>query len=380
MGIAFNGSPEHTLGVEIELGIVDDATDELACAAPEILAEVAAGHPDQDHPRIKPELFQSTLELITGVCRTPAQAHADLAATTAELTPLLRRRNLSLIGTGVHPFSSWERLLMTQDARYARIVERIQWPARRLMIHGVHFHVGVPSGDCAIAMTNALTGLLPHLVALSASSPFWFGQDTGMASVRTKLWESMPSASLPPELRDWADFEGLAEILARAGTIETVKDLWWDIRPSPLWGTVELRMCDGVSTFTELCALAALAQAAVAHLAARFHAGEELPREPDWVVRENKWRAARYGVEATFVHGDGSVTSMQDEVREWVQRVRPQARALGGEADLDGVLAILDHRPSYARQRDVLARGGTLRDVVDLLRREFAADRVGGAP
>ena len=378
MSIPFNASPAHTLGVEIELGLVHDETDALECAAPEVLAEVSAGWPDGAHPRIHRELFQSTLELITGVCRTPDEAHADLSATVAELTPILRRRHLALIGTGVHPFSSWNSLRMTEDERYARLAAKIAWPARRMMIHGVHFHVGVPSGDHAIAVTNALTGLLPHFVALSASSPYWFGDDTGLASIRTKIFEALPSASLPPDLVDWADFERLAEILARAGTIETVKELWWDIRPSPSWGTVELRMCDGMATLTELCSLAALAQAVVAHLCARVDAGEPLLREPDWVLRENKWRAARYGIDAQLVHGDGSVTSLAEEVLEWVERVRPEARELGSEANLEGVLAILDHAPSYVRQRAVVAAGGSLRDVVELLRREFANDRVGG--
>lgn len=378
MPIPFAGSPAHTLGVEVELGIVHDETDELECAAPQVLAELAEGSGVGVLDRVHRELFQSTLELVTGVCTTPAEAHADLSGTVATLTPVLRRRHLALIGTGVHPFSSWNDLRLTEDERYARLVARIQWPARRLMIHGVHFHVGVPSGDHAIAVTNALTALLPHLVALSASSPFWFGEDTGLASMRTTVFESMPSASLPPELSDWAEFERLAGILVRAGTIETVKDLWWDIRPSPSWGTVELRMCDGMATLTELRALAALAQATVAHLCARVDAGEPLSREPDWVLRENKWRATRYGVDATLVHGDGSVTSLAEEVADWVERVRPQARELGADVELAGVLDILDRAPSYARQRAVLARGGTLRDVVELLRREFANDRVGG--
>jgi carboxylate-amine ligase len=267
---------------------------------------------------------------------------------------------------------------MTEDERYTRLVERIQWPARRMMIHGVHFHVGVPSGDHAVAVTNALTTLLPHFVALSASSPYWFGEDTGLASMRTKVFESMPSASLPPRLADWADFERLAAVLARAGTIETVKDLWWDIRPSPGWGTVELRMCDGMATLTELSAVAALAQAAVAHLCAQIDAGQSFDREPDWVLQENKWRAARYGIDAALVHGDGSVSQLAQDVRTWVSLVRPQAVALGTEADLDRVLDILDLQPSYVRQRAVVAKGGNLRDVVELLRREFAHDRVGG--
>ncbi len=378
MDIEFHGSGAHTLGVELEMGIVDDVTDELECAAPEVLAEVGARYPGGAHPRIHQELFQSTLELVTGVCQTPADAHADLAATVAVLDPILRRRHLALIGTGVHPFSNWNDLRLTDDERYARLVERIAWPARRMMIHGVHFHVGVPSGDHAVAVTNALTGLLPHFVALSASSPYWFGDDTGLASMRTKVFESMPSASLPPALADWADFESLADVLVRAGTIETVKELWWDIRPSPGWGTVELRMCDGMATLTELCALAALAQAAVAHLCRAFDAGQIPTREPDWVLQENKWRAARYGIQAQLVHGDGRVTALADEVREWVDRVRPEAVALGAAGDLDRVLGILEQGPSYARQRAVIAAGGTLRDVVELLRREFANDRVGG--
>ena len=378
MAIPFTHSPAHTLGVEIELGLVHDETDELECAAPRVLDEIGAGYPDGEHPRIHRELFQSTLELITGVCATPAEAHADLAATVAELNPILRRHHLALIGTGVHPFSEWSRLRLTEDERYARLVEKIQWPARRMMIHGVHFHVGVPTGDHAIAATNALTSLLPHFVALSASSPYWFGDDTGLASMRTKVFESMPSASLPPELADWAQFEGLVDILVRAGTIESVKELWWDIRPSPGWGTVELRMCDGMATLTELCALAALAQAAVAHICARIDAGEHFAREPDWVLQENKWRAARYGIDATLVHGDGSVTSLAQEVRGWVGLVRPEALSLGSDADLGRVLDILEHQPSYVRQRAVVADGGTLPDVVELLRREFANDRVGG--
>jgi carboxylate-amine ligase len=378
MEIRFNGSPAHTLGVEIELGLVHDETDELECAAPGILAEMSAGYPDGEHPHIKKELFQSTLELVTGICNTPAEAKADLQATVAELNPALAARHLALIGTGVHPFSSWSDLRLTEDPRYLRLVAKIAWPARRMMIHGVHFHVGVPNGDHAIAVTNALTGLLPHFVAMSASSPYWFGDDTGLASIRTKIFESIPSASLPPYLENWRAFEDLAGILAKAGTIETVKELWWDVRPSPNWGTVELRMCDGMATLGELVALAALAQCAVAYLCERVDAGEPMGREPDWVLRENKWRAARYGIDADLVHGDGHVSRLADDVLEWVELLSPWAARLGCTEELGRVPRILSDTPSYARQRRVIQDGGTLRDVVELLRREFVTDQVGG--
>ncbi len=378
MHIPFPSSSTRSLGVEVELALIDD-TDALVSAAPLVISELSADSGDR-HPRVHSELFQSTLEVITDVRQTPAQARADLAGTIAELAPILARHGLALIGGGVHPFARWQDLQVTDDDRYRRIIERIRWPVQRMMAHGVHFHVGVPSGDHAVAIVNALTGLLPHFLALSASSPFWFGQDTGLASVRTKVFETMPSASLPPDLANWEDFETLADVLTRAGTIESVRDLWWDIRPSPGWGTVELRMCDGMATLDELCAVAGLAQAAVAHLCDAFDAGEPLPREPDWVLRENKWRAARYGTEAALVHGDGSVSRLADDVGAWVSRVRPYALALGSQPELDRVLDILDHGPSYARQRAVLAAGGDLRDVVQLLRLEFAEDRVGGCP
>ena len=270
-------------------------------------------------------------------------------------------------------------LRLTEDERYARLVDKIQWPARRMMIHGVHFHVGVPSGDHAVAVTNALTTLLPHFVALSASSPYWFGDDTGLASMRTKVFESMPSASLPPELTDWADFEQLVEILVRAGTIETVKELWWDIRPSPSWGTVELRMCDGMATLTELCALAALAQAAVAHLCrAHRRRRADAPGSPTGCCGRTSGGQRATASRRPSCTATGRSPGWPTRCAEWVERVRPERSALGSEADLDRVLDILDHTPSYVRQRAVVAAGGTLRDVVELLRREFANDRVGG--
>ncbi|MGB8021480.1 MAG: glutamate--cysteine ligase [Candidatus Nanopelagicales bacterium] len=374
MTLAFRGSPAHTLGIELEVGIVDDGSDELACWAPEILAEASADASRPGLARIKRELFESTLELVTDVCRTPAEARADLAATVAHLAPALRARNLSLISCGVHPFSSWEPVRVTGEDRYLRMVERFQWPVRRLTIYGVHYHVGVPTGHHAMATMNGLTRLLPHLLALSASSPFWYGRDTGLASVRTRLWESVPSAGVPPRLDDWSEFVRLVSLLKGTGTIETTHDLWWDVRPSPMLGTVELRICDSMSSLAQVCALAALAQAAVAHICDGVDRGEIPVREPDWVLRENKWRASRFGLSAEMVHSDGTVVPLVDEVLEWVDRVRPAARALGGEPDLDRVLDLLAAAPSYARQRDVIDRGGTLRDVVALLRREFAAN------
>lgn len=378
MSWLFAGSPAHTLGVELEVGIVSDATGHLQCAAPQILAALDPDPFGIEPARIKREFFESTLEMTTGVCRTPAEANEDLAASLAVLENVLGVLHLSLIAAGAHPFSRWQEQSVTRDDRYQHIVERFRWPVRQLTTYGLHVHVGVPTGTHAIAAMNALTGLLPHFLALSASSPFWQGADTGLASARTRLWESAPSSGLPPRLRDWHDFEQLADLLVGAGTIQTPRDLWWDVRPSPLLGTVELRICDSVPTLTEMCALAAFAQAAVSYACERLDAGDELPRDPDWLVRENKWRACRDGVDAVLVHADGTVAPLAEAIPEWVERLRPHARRLGSETELTGVLAILDHGPSYARQRDLVGRGGSLRDVVDALRVELATNRVDG--
>lgn len=374
----FTGSPAHTLGVELELGVTSDATGDLQCAAPQILAALDAELVGVDPARIKREMFESTLEVTTGVCRTATQAKEDLGAALAALDPVLGALNVSLISAGTHPFSRWQQQSVTPVDRYLEIVERFRWPVRQLTTYGLHVHVGVPTGDHAIAAMNALTGLLPHFLALSASSPFWQGDDTGLASARGRLWQSVPSSGLPPRLRDWHDFQQLADLLVGAGTIQTSRDLWWDVRPNPWLGTVELRVCDSVPTLTEMCALAAFAQAAVSYACERLEVGDQLPRDPDWLVRENSWRACRHGVDAILVNSDGTVAPLTEAVRDWVERLRPHASLLGSETELAGVLAILDDGPSYARQRALVGRGGSLRDVVDALRAELESDRVGG--
>ena len=195
----FNSSERSTLGVEVEYWVVDDVTGLPVACSVNVLAEAGAPY-GGEHPKAKHELFQSSIEVITGICETPAEARADLQATIDELQPLLDARGVSLMSSGTHPYVEWEDLMITPNERYNRLVETIAWPAQRLMIHGVHVHVGVRSAEKSIATVNGLTTYLPHLLALSCSSPFWEGADTGMASVRTKIFEIMPTAGLP---RGW---------------------------------------------------------------------------------------------------------------------------------------------------------------------------------
>jgi carboxylate-amine ligase len=379
MHVTFNASERSTLGVEIEIGIVDTATRELACVASPILNTVGAGYPEGEHPRAKHELYESTIEVITGICDTVDDARRDLTATLAELDAVMAPQGFAFEGAGLHPTARWFDLQMTEGERYQRLVDRIQWPARRLMTHGVHFHVGVRSAEKVVAITDALSAYLPHFVALSASSPFWHGHDSGLASVRTKIFEAMPTAGLPPKLEAWSDFEAFMDTLLRAGSISSVREVWWDIRPHPDFGTVELRMCDGIPTMSEVCAMAALAQSLVEHLDTMIDEGRELPSRRDWVRRENKWRAARDGVQAELVIDDaGNVRPIVDDITDMVNSLRSTARALKCEDELMSVLDIARNGPSYMRQRNVIKEGGTLLDVVDLLVAEFAHDRPGG--
>lgn len=381
----FNSSEKSTIGVEVEYGIVDRSTGELVPRSLEILELAGAGYPDGLHPKAKNELFQPSIEVITGICETPSEAIADLAGTLSEIVPLLTARGLALESTGTHPFAEWDELPTTPNARYDRMLERLQWPAQRLLIHGIHVHVGVRSGDKAVVTTNVLAMYLPMILALSASSPYWLGRDTGMASSRTKVFEAMPTTGVPPQLRDWNDFNRLLNALIKAGTIESVKEIWWDIRPHPGFGTVELRMCDGITTLRETATVAAIAQCAVTRIDRLIDAGEEFELLPDWVLRENKWRASRWGLDAQLIYNqNGDTAPLREQLADFIGRLLPTAEELGCAAELTHALTIAEEGASYLRQREVVAAGGSLVDVVKMLVAEtdesFAAAGVAGLP
>lgn len=371
MSVRFTPSPRRTVGVEVELALVSRETLELVNAASGLLAEVGHGHPSGEHPKVKHELFESTIEIITGICDTVGQARTDLAGTVAQLQPLLDVRGIAMVGSGVHPFSSYTGLRQSPGDRYARLVDKIQWPAHRLMIHGVHVHVGVSSGPRAIAIGNALMEYLPLFVAVSASSPYWLGEDTGLASVRTKIFEVMPTAGLPSYFPDWPAFAHFVDTMQATGAIGGIREIWWDIRPHPDFGTVELRMCDGIPTLREVAAVAALAQCLVEELDRCLTAGEQPGQPLGWVIRENKWRATRWGLDARFMDDRGRQTPARELVETLVRRLTPIAHDLGCADELADLTALVKVGASYERQRRVVERGGDLRDVVDTLRREF---------
>ena len=374
MKIPFEGSARSSLGVEWELQLVSPETRQLTGGASEILHALS---PDSEHPKAKHELLESTIEIITGVCSTVSEATADLAGTVEELQPFVAARGLAMMCAGTHPITDWATQTISPSPRYAKLVEDMQWLARQLQIFGVHVHVGVRSPEKAIPIVNALSAYIPHFLALSASSPYWIGHDTGLASARSKVFENLPTAGLPYQLAGWPEFESYMETLISTGTIGSIKEVWWDIRPHPTYGTVELRICDGLPTLYEVGMVAALSQCLVDVLDREIDKGYKLPTPKGWVVRENKWRAARYGMDAHIIAEDETTQPVRDALLEMAQDLRPSAERLGCTEELSRVEHVVSKGASYQRQRAVAAAaGGDLTAVVDSLLAEFEA----GAP
>src|SRR2546423_2191488 len=375
--ILFHASERSSLGVEVELQIVDRTSRELRSGASAILQRLG-NERGEPHPKAKNELIESNIELITGICSTVAEARADLEGTLAEVVPVAEELGLALLCAGTHPFSDWAAQDITPDERYLRLVEEVQWPARRMAIFGIHTHVGVRSAEKAIAIANALTGYIPHFLALSASSPWFEGRDTGLASSRTKVFEGLPTAGLPQLLGTWEQFQELMTTLISAKAISSIREIWWDIRPHPNFGTVELRICDGIPTMTEIACVAALAQCLVEWMDSLIDRGYTLPCPKAWIVGQNKWRAARFGIEAEItVDEQGTLTPLQGAIADLVEELAPVARRLGCEKELDHAPRILDPRPGYLRPRPRVDAGGNLVDVVDGLIGELRSDEPG---
>ena len=371
MKIPFASSERSSLGVEWELMLVDRESRELSSGGAEVLAALA---PDgEEHRGAKAELLQSTIEIVTGVCQTVGEATADLARTIEQVRVEADRRGLALMCAGTHPSTDWRSQQITEHERYQKLIDDMQWLARRLQIFGVHVHVGTRSPDKAVFFVNALTAYVPHFLALSASSPYWKGSDTGLASARSKVFEGLPTAGLPFMLDDWAEFELYMDTLIQTRTIASIKEVWWDIRPHPTYGTVELRICDGLPTMGEVGMVAALSQCLVEMFDREMDKGYKLPKPKQWVVRENKWRAARHGMDAEIIAGpDNRLVPVRDALAELVQDLHPTAERLGCVAELEHVMAVVEGGASYERQRTVAAAsGGDLTAVVDSLVEEF---------
>lgn len=381
MSIEFIASPGPTLGVEWELQLVDTATRRLRQEARDVLGaipELSATSDETGQAKLRYELMQSQVELVTDICDTTEDVKADLAGSLGELTPILEASGFALACSGTHPLSDWRDAIFAPGQRYAELVDELQWPVRRTQTFSVHVHVGVRSADKVIPIVNALASYLPHFLGLTASSPYWSGRDTGLVSARSIVFGTLPTAGPPHLLADWQEFEEYMATLLRAETIRSIKEVWWDVRPHPDFGTVEIRVCDGIPTLQEVGMAVALAQSLVARFDNLLDRGYRLPCPAAWVVRDNKWRATRYGLDAAIItDASGSTAKLRDELYELLAELRPTAERLGAADELGVAFDMLGRGASYERQRSIIDAGGSLADVVDGLIAELRTDELG---
>jgi carboxylate-amine ligase len=370
--IEFSPSERSTIGLEWELAFVDAETGELRSIAHDVLDRLR--RPDgSEHPRITGELLLNTVELVSGVHRDVPSAIRDLEGQIAEVREIIDPLGVELIASGSHPFGQWFDQPVTDKARYHKLIDRTQWWGRNMMIWGVHTHIGVENRAKVIPLLDGLLTWSPHVQALSSSSPFWAGVDTGYPSNRALMFQQLPTAGLPYQLADWAAFERYVDDMTRTGVVDDVTEVRWDIRPAPRWGTLEFRACDSASTTTEFGAVAALIHCLTEHLSDALDRGETLETLPAWFVRENKWRAARYGLDAELiVRADGAEALVTDDLRRLVVELAPTADRLGCSSELASIVDILDRGASYQRQRRVAEQnGGDLTAVVRALASEL---------
>ncbi len=374
VAIEFRSSPRPTVGIEWELALVDKTTRDLANHASELFDEVHLHHaPIIDEARLHKELLRNTVEIVTGICESVPEAIEDLKDTARKVRRHADSLGVDLYSAGTHPFAQWSSQLLTSGHRYEELISRTQWWGRQMLIWGLHVHVGVQRRDHVLPIVSAMLQWFPHLQALSASSPMWAGTDTGYASNRAMMFQQLPTAGLPFQFQTWEEYESFVDDEMRTGVIEVLNDIRWDVRPSPRYGTVEVRICDGVSTIREMAGLSALMQCLVVDLDQRLDSGETLPTMPPWHVQENKWRSARYGLDAEIIlDAAGSERLVTEDLDDLLDRLTPVARKLECEEELATVAEIPVRGASYQRQRKVADdTGQDLVAVVDSVVREL---------
>ena len=369
----FGAGDPYTLGVEEEYMLLDGDSFDLVQHVDTVLAAVAGG---EFEARINPELMQSVIEITTPVCRTAADVDQALHRLRDYVGGIARDRGLRVGSAGTHPFSLFERQRITARDRYRALVDQLQYVARRELIFGLHVHVAVDDPDRAIQVVNGLLVDLPGLLALSASSPFWRGEATGFASSRQVVFAAFPRSGPPPRFRDYADYAEVVGQLERTGCIADYTHIWWDIRPHPRLGTVEIRVCDAVTRLEDAVALAAYCQALVKYYCERHERGHEIPTFHRLLTTENKWLAARYGLEAPvmdLVTGRRNRVPVAQLIRRTLREIEPHARELGSEHELDGIREILDRGNGADLQLRVFNAN---RDMVEVVREIVGATDV----
>ena len=364
--------PRLTIGIEEEFQIVDgdrqlkSHIETLLAAATPRLGE-----------RVKREMMQSVVEVGTKICADISEARAEILQLRGTLAALLRPAELRLVSAGTHPFSHWQEQQVTENERYKVLEEELQDVIRELLIFGLHVHVGIPDRESRIEVMNEARYFLPHLLALSCSSPFWLARSTGLKSYRQIIWQRFPRTGIPPEFGSWDEYENYLELLVRTKCIDDGKKIWWDLRPHAFYPTIEFRVCDAATKVEETLCIAALTQAICAKLLVLRERNLGFRRYLPQLIQENKWRAMRGGVNASLIDfGKETEVPMADLAVELLEFVDDVVDQLGSRKEVEYIQVIAREGTSADRQLRVFAETGHLHAVVDHL----AAETVAGVP
>jgi carboxylate-amine ligase len=350
-----------TIGVEEEFQIVDPTTGELRSHVSELVAATSSGLGEQ----VKPEMHQSIVEIGTKICGDVDELATDMRRTRGELVRAAEKVGLQVAAAGTHPFSSWIDQVISPGERYQNIVEELQQLARSLLIFGMHVHVAVPDRTTMIDLMNMARYFLPHLLAFSTSSPFWMGRNTGLKSFRTTVFRRFPRTGIPDHFSSWSEYEDYVNLLVRLHCIDNAKKIWWDVRPHPTFGTLEFRVFDVVTRLDEAIAIAALTQAIVVKLHRLYTRNMGFRMYPRALIEENKWRAARWGVEGKLIDfGKQAEVPMQELGEELLEFTDDVAGDLGSRAALEPIQRILREGTSAERQLRVFKETRDLKEVV----------------
>src|SRR6267154_105709 len=350
-----------TIGVEEEFQIIDPATHELRS---HVMQLVSAASPDIVE-QVKHEMHQSIVETGSKICENVSELRIEMHRTRGELVAAAERVGLQVAAAGTHPFSSWIDQVISPGERYQNIVEELQQLARSLLIFGMHVHVAMPDKQTTIDMMNMVRYFLPHLLALSTSSPFWMGRNTGLKTFRTTVFRRFPRTGVPEEFESWSAYENFLSLLVKLNSIDSGKKIWWDVRPHPTFGTLEFRMCDVATKVEEAVAIAALTQAIVVKLHRLYTGNMSFRVYRRALIEENKWRAARYGIEGKLIDfGKEAEVPMRDLAVELLAFVDDVVDELGSRSSVEYIHTILNEGTSAERQLRVYQQTGDLKEVV----------------
>lgn len=358
--ISFNNNPtDLTLGVEMEIQLIDPGTLRPMPVSGDFIAAI-------DSPKITKEMFRSTLEIVSGVAENVQQISEDLSASLQDVKKYAKEHGVLLASTGTHPTADYNNRILSPSDRYKELLDNNQWVIKRMAVYGLHVHVGMLNAEECIQFNNFIIRYVPHLIALSASSPFWKGIDTGLSASRPTTYEAHPTAGMPILVNSWHEFTQLYDQMIETHSVQSMKDIWWDIRPSPGYGTLEIRICDAPATMQELEAITAF----IHLLAYRFKKESVEGRFQSvlpalWILRENKWRSIRFGISAEIIkEHDLQLVSLKNDIIHFLTDMKDVIEELGYHSYVACILEILEKGNSAQRQRKVMEKSAEIADVI----------------